>query len=130
MNNVFFNKTMENVRARQNIDIISNDPKRLNRYTAKSTYKSYIEITEDIVSVERNKATINLKQIFPNVQLLFTDAYSLCLGIEDCDNVYGKIQESTIINQNGEETRAIDEFDLSAYSSEHPIFRQNKDTKI
>ena len=45
MNNAFFGKTMENVRARRNIDIISNDPDRLNRYTAKPTYKSYIEIT-------------------------------------------------------------------------------------
>ena len=48
MNNAFFGKTMENVRVRRNIDIISNDPDRLNRYTAKPTYKSYIEITEDI----------------------------------------------------------------------------------
>ena len=148
MNNAFFGKTMENVRARRNIDIISNDPQRLNRYTAKPTYKSYVEITDDIIAVERIKATIHLnkpiylglcvfdlskvlmynfhynklKQIFPNVQLLFTDTDSLCVSIEGCEDVYAQIRESTIINQNGEETRAIDEFYLSAYSSNHPIF--------
>ena len=63
-----------------------------------------------------------LKQIFPNVQLLFTDTDSLCVSIEGCEDVYAQIRESTIINQNGEETRANDVFDLSAYSSNHPIF--------
>ena len=103
MNNAFFGKTME----------------------TKPTYKSYIEITEDTVPVERIKATINLnkpvylgifvldlfkvlmydfyynklKQIFPNVQLLFTDTDSLCVSIEGCDDVYGQIRDSTIINQ-------------------------------
>ena len=143
MNNAFFGKTMENVRARRNIDIISNDPQRLNRYTAKPTYKSYVEITDDIIAVERIKATIHLnkpiylglrvldlskvlmynfhynklKQIFPNVQLLFTDTDSLCVSIEGCEDVYAQIRESTIINQNGEETRAIDEVLI------HPIIQ-------
>ncbi len=148
MNNAFFGKTMENVRARRNIDIINNDPQRLNRYTAKPTYKSYMEISDDIVAVERIKATVmlnkpiylglcvldlskvlmydffynKLQQIFPNVELLFTDTDSLCVSIKNCEDVYARIRDGEIIGPTGERTQAIDEFDLSAYSSKHPIF--------
>ena len=40
MNNAFFGKTMENVRARRHLDIIHNDVQRLNRYTACLLYTS------------------------------------------------------------------------------------------
>ena len=148
MNNAFFGKTMENVRARRHIDIIHNDVQRLNRYTAKPTYKSYTEISDDIVAVERIKATVllnkpiylgicvldlskvlmydffynKLKQIFPDVELLFTDTDSLCVCIKNCEDVYAQIRDGEIVGPTGERTRAIDEFDLSAYSSEHRIF--------
>ena len=148
MNNAFFGKTMENVRARRNIDLISNDPERLNRYIAKPTYKSHIEITDDIIAVERIKATITfnkpiylglcvldlskvlmydfyynkLQQIFPNVKLLFTDTDSLCVSIQGCEDIYARIREGQIIGPTGERTRAIVEYDLSAYSPEHSIF--------
>ena len=52
------------------------------------------------------------------------------MSIEGCDDVYGKIRESTIINQKGEAARAIDEFDLSAYSSKHLIFEGMNPDKI
>ena len=130
MNNAFFGKTMENVRARRNIDIINNDVQRLNRYTAKPTYKSYMEISDDIVAVERIKATVmlnkpiylglcvldlskvlmydfhynKLQQIFPNVELLFTDTDSLCVSIMNCEDVYAQIRDGEIIGPTGERT--------------------------
>ena len=148
MNNAFFGKTMENVRTRRNIDIVSNDGQHLNRLTAKPTFKSVTEISEDICAVERIKATVTmnkpiylglcvldlskvlmynfyhnkLKQLFPTVKLLFTDTDSLCVSIEGCDDIYERIRESTITNESGETCAAIDEFDLSAYSTEHPLF--------
>ena len=147
MNNAFFGKTMENVRTRRHVDIVS-DPQHLNRLTAKPTYKSHMDISEDVTAVERIKATVfmnkpiylglcvldlskvlmydfyynKLKQLFPEVKLLFTDTDSLCLSIEGCDDIYKHIQESTITGTNGETIAAIDDFDISAYSAEHPLF--------
>ena len=147
MNNAFFGKTMENVRTRRNIDIVS-DQQHLNRLIAKPTYKSHTEISQDVCAVERIKATVfmnkpiylglcvldlskvlmydfyhnKLKQIFPDIKLLFTDTDSLCVSIEGCDNIYSRIRESTITDKNGETCTAIDEFDISAYSAEHPLF--------
>lgn len=139
---------MENVRTRRHLDIVNNDPQKLNRLTAKPTYKSTKEITDDICAVERIKATVvlnkpiylglcvldlskvlmydfyynKLKQIFPNTKLLFSDTDSLCVSIDGCDDVYAQIRNGHITGPRGERTKAIDEFDLSAYSSKHPIF--------
>ena len=122
MNNAFFGKTMENVRNRRSIDIISADHQHLNRLTAKPTYKSIVDISADISAVERIKATVfmnkpiylglcvldlskllmydfyyyKLSQIFPNVKLLFTDTDSLCVRIEGCKDVYEQIRNATI----------------------------------
>ena len=53
---------MENVRARRNVDIVSNDAHHLNRLTAKPTFKSVIQISDEICAVERVKATITLNK--------------------------------------------------------------------
>ena len=107
-----------------------------------------MEISDDIVAGERIKASVmlnkpiylglcvldlskvltydffynKLRQIFSNAKLLFTDTDSLCVSIEGCDDVYARIRDANIVGPSGERTRAIDEFDLSGYSSEHPIF--------
>ena len=133
---------------RRHIDIVNNDPEHLNRLTAKPTYKSHVEITDDICAVERIKATVmlnkpiylglcvldlskvlmfdfyynKLKKLFPNVKLLFTDTDSLCVSIEGCNDVYARIREGSIIGLDNISRRAIDEFDVSAYASEHPLF--------
>ena len=139
---------MENVRTRRNIDIVNNDPEHLNRLTAKPTYKSTMEISDDICAVERIKATVmlnkpiylglcvldlskvlmydfyynKLTQLFPEVKLLFTDTDSLCVAIEGCEDVHARIREANIIGPDGVSRPAIDEFDISAYASEHPLF--------
>ena len=138
MNNAFFGKTMENVRTRRNFNVVNNDPEHLNRLIAKPTYKSHQEISDDMCIVERIKATVHmnkpiylglcvldlskvlmydfyhnkLKELFPNVKLLFTDTDSLCVAIEGCNDIYTRIRESNILN----------EFDVSGYSEEHPLF--------
>ena len=63
-----------------------------------------------------------LKQLFPNVKLLFTDTDSLCVSIEECNDVYARIRKRSIIGADGKKTRGIEEFDLSGYASKHPIF--------
>ena len=63
-----------------------------------------------------------LQQIFSNIKLLFTDTDSLCISIMGCEDVYTQIREGSIIGADGKITRAIDEFDLSGYASDHPLF--------
>ena len=107
-----------------------------------------MEISEDICAVERIKATVvlnkpiylglcvldlskvlmydfyynKLKQLFPNVKLLFSDTDSLCVAIEGCEDVYARIREADIIGPDNVSRPAVDEFDVSAYASEHPLF--------
>ena len=147
---------MENVRTRRQLDIVNNDPEHLNRLTAKPTYKSVIEISDEICAVERIKATVTLNkpiylglcvldlskvlmydfyynklsQIFPNVKLLFTDTDSLCIAIEGCEDVYARIREANIIGPDNVSRPAIDEFDVSAYASKHPLFKGMSDEAI
>ena len=64
------------------------------------------------------------------MKLLFTDTDSLCVAIEGCEDVYGKIREANIIGKNGEETPAINEFDVSAYSPHHSLFDGLNQQKI
>ena len=151
MNNAFFGKTMENVRKRRHIDIVST-PTKLKALVAQPTFKSFTPFNEDIAAVERLRAKVYmskpiyvglcvldlskwlmydfyynaLKKLFPQAHLLFTDTDSLCVSIEGCDDVYKRIREATIANLNGgggDTIQALDLFDFSGYSSDHPLFQ-------
>ena len=156
MNNAFFGKTMEDVRKRRVIDIVNRDPIALNKLTAKPTYKSTMYISDDICAVERTKATVRLnkpiylglcvldlskflmydfyhrklKQVFPESKLLFTDTDSLCISISGCDDIWQRIREGKLTQPNGEMTSFMDEFDVSGYSSDHPLFTGISSDKI
>ena len=129
MVNAFFGKTMENVRKRCVIDIVQT-PKKLNKLVAQPTFKSISIFNENLSAVERSKAKVlmdkpiftglpvldlskwlmydffynNLRQLFPNAKLLFTDTDSLCVSIEtslDEKDVYEQLCEKTILLDNG-----------------------------
>ena len=147
MNNAFFGKTMENVRKRRLIDIVST-PEKLKKLVAQPTFKSITSFTDDLSAVERIKAKVImnkpiyiglcvlelskwlmydfyyniLNQLFPQVRLLFTDTDSLCVRIEGCDDIYKRIRECSIILENGQRESAMNFFDLSDYPSQHTIF--------
>ena len=147
MNNSFFGKTMENVRKRRLIDII-NTPEKLNQLVSQPTFKSITPFNDELSAVERLKAKVHLnkpiyiglcvlelskwlmydfyynvlKQLFPEVRLLFTDTDSLCVQIQGCADVYETIRTSKIDLENNQTENAINFFDLSGYSSDHQIF--------
>jgi hypothetical protein len=111
MNNSPFGKTMENVRKRVNVKLIT-DEKKLTRYVSKPTYISSKIFTENLVAVHslKEKLTLNkpvyvgfaildisktlmydfhygfIKNKYGNkAKLLFTDTDSLCYEIETKD---------------------------------------------
>ena len=114
MNNAFFGKTMENMRKRRHIDIVTT-PEKLKKLVAQPTYKSIMRFREDLSAVERLKAKVTmnkpiciglcvlelskwlmydfyynvLHQIFPpsSIRLLLTDTNSLCISIEGKDDI-------------------------------------------
>ena len=134
MNNSVFGKTMENVRNRVDVKLVTNK-KSLNKLGKKANYKRVNEFHENLVAVHMEKATIKLnKPIYMGMaildlsktlmyqfhyeyvkpkwgdkaKLLFTDTDSLCYEIET-DDVYKDI--SGDVNE---------WFDTSNYDKDHP----------
>ncbi len=145
MNNSVFGKTMENVRNRVNVKLVTNE-KALNKLVKKPNYKRVSEFHENLVAVHMEKTTVKLdKPIYlgmsildlsktlmykfhyeyvkpkwgDRANLLFTDTDSLCYEIET-DDVYEDIKND------------LDEwFDTSNYDEDHPNgLRSNKNKKV
>ncbi len=134
MNNSVFGKTMENVRNRVNVRLVTNE-KALNKLVKKPNYKRVSEFHENLVAVHMEKTTVRLdKPIYlgmsildlsktlmykfhynhikpkweDDVGLLFTDTDSLCYEIQT-DDVYKDISKD------------VDEwYDTSNYDKSHP----------
>ena len=134
MNNSVFGKTMENVRNRVNVKLVT-DKKSLNKLVKKSNYKRISEFNENLVAVHMEKTTVKLnKPIYlgmsildisktlmyefhydyvkpkwgDKARLLFTDTDSLCYEIET-DDVYKDIKND------------VDKwYDTSNYDKNHP----------
>ena len=110
MNNSVFGKTMENLRKRSNIQLVTN-PERMERLAARPTYISHKIFHENLVAVhsKQTKLLLNkpsyvgmcilelsktlmydfhynyIKKKYPEAQLLFTDTDSLCYHIKTED---------------------------------------------
>ena len=113
MNNSVFGKTMENLRNRVNIELVTNE-KRLNKLSAKPTYVSNKVFNENLVAVHTKKEKLLLnkpsyvgmcildlskihmydfhynyiRKKYPDSQLLFTDTDSLFYLIKSEKDIY------------------------------------------
>ena len=113
MNNSVFGKTMENLRNRVNIELVTNE-ERLNKLSAKPTYVSSKIFNQDLVGVHTKKEKLLLdkpsyvgmcildlskthmydfhynyiKKKYPDSQLLFTDTDSLFYHIKSEKDIY------------------------------------------
>ena len=114
MNNAMFGKTMENLRKRRNIELISKE-EQLRKRVIQPSFKDFKIFHENLISIERRKTTIKLnrpicigfcvldlskvlmynfhylhiKILYPKnrSQLLFTDTDSLTYAIKT-DDIY------------------------------------------
>ena len=110
MNNSVFGKTMENLRKRSNIQLVTN-PEKMERLAARPTYISHKIFHENLVAVHSKQTKLLLNKPsyvgmsilelsktlmydfhynyilkkYPHAQLLFTDTDSLCYRIETED---------------------------------------------
>ncbi len=134
MNNSVFGKTMENVRNRVNVKLVTNE-KALNKLVKKPNYKRVSEFDENLVAVHMERTTVKLfKPIYLGMsildlsktlmyefhydyikpkwgnkaKLLFTDTDSLCYEIQT-DDVYKDIKND-----------ADKWYDTSNYEKDHP----------
>src|SRR5258706_305776 len=146
MNNSVFGKTMENLRKKQNIKLITNE-KMLNKYVSKPGFVNSKIANENLVAIHNIKEKLILdKPIYvgfcildlakwlmydfhygyiknkygSNAQLLFTDTDSLCYQIQT-DDFYQDMFDSKHL------------FDLSDIKAEHPTigkFNDNTNKKV
>ncbi|GBN09915.1 hypothetical protein AVEN_188053-1, partial [Araneus ventricosus] len=135
LNNAVFGKTMENLRNRVKIDLVTEE-KRGKKLVASPTFESFQIITEDLVSVQRHKTSLFLnrpiyvgfsildiskilmydfhynfiKKTYVNrAKLLFTDTDSLCYHIHT-EDVYKDISKHAEL------------FDTANYPPNHLLF--------
>ncbi len=145
MNNSVFGKTMENVRNRVSVKLVT-DKESLNKLVRKPNFEKVTEFDENLVAVHMKRTTVKLcKPIYlgmsildlsktlmcrfhyeyvkpkwgDKVNLLFTDTDSLCYEIET-DDVYEDIKSD------------VDKwYDTSNYDEDHPSgLRSNKNKKV
>ena len=134
MNNAIFGKTMENVRKRKTVELVSND-RRMKRVVAKPTFHRFKIFNEDLVGVHLLKCKLDcnkpiqvglsildlsktlmyefhydyMKKKYSQCRLLFTDTDSLCYDIQTKD-IYEDMKEDA------------DLFDTSDYPKEHFLY--------
>ena len=132
MNNAMFGKTMENLRLRRNVDLVSDDKKR-KKLISQPTFRSLQIFNDELTAIERYRASVCLNKpiyvgftvldlskcimydfyynklgvMFPNMRLLFTDTDSLMVEIFGGDNIYEVMKENK------------DKFDFSNYPFVH-----------
>ena len=123
MNNSVFGKTMENIRKRVDVRLVT-DQKKLTKLVSKATFVNSKIFNEDLVAVRRIKETLTLnrpayvgmcildlsktlmydvhhnyikKKYDSRVKLLFTDTDSLCHEIEtrDAARIFGPTKTSS-----------------------------------
>ena len=142
MNNSVFGKTMENIRKRVDVRLITNE-KKLLKYSSKPTYVSSKIFNQDLVAVHKIKETLTLnkpayvgmcildisktlmydfhynyikKKYGDKAKLLFTDTDSLCYQIE-ADDIYKDFWNDK------------NRFDNSDYPESSPYFN-NSNNKV
>ncbi len=141
MNNSIFGKTMENVRNRINVKLVTNE-KACNKLAKKSNFKSVNIFHENLIAVHMEKTTVRFNKpiqigmtildlsktlmyrfhcdyVKPKwgdkASLLFTNTDSLCYEIKT-DDFYEDIKDD-----------APEWFDTSNYEEDHPLFsKRNK----
>ncbi len=144
MNNSVFGKTMENVRNRVNVKLVS-DEKSLGKLAKKANFKSVNIFDENLIAVHMEKTTVRLNkpiQIGMSIldlsktlmykfhyeyvkpkwenraELLFTDTDSLCYKLKTND-FYKDISEDTGVW-----------FDTSGYEKDHALYSAENKKKI
>ena len=144
MNNSVFGKTMENVRNRINVKLVTNE-KACNKLAKKPNFKSANIFHENLIAVHMEKTTVKFNkpiQIGMSIldlsktlmyrfhydyvkpkwgdksELLFTDTDSLCYKIQT-DDFYEDIKDN-----------ALEWFDTSNYEKDHPLFSDKNKKQI
>ncbi len=144
MNNAMFGKTMENVRNRRNLELVTTT-ERHDKLAARPTFRTSTIISKDLCAVENYQTSVILnkpgyvgfsvlelskklmvkfvydyiKRLYPGPlsTLLFTDTDSLCYRLRTKD-VYADMLANA------------DEFDWSGYPATHPVFSGMSDNAI
>jgi hypothetical protein len=135
MMNAFFGKSMENVRNRRKVELVS-DPAKLKKLLAKSQYKQFVIVNDEAVLVDRIRAKVTLnkpiyvgftvldvskllmfdfhynvvvKRYGEDARLLFTDTDLLCYHLFT-NNMYRDMLDCRNL------------LDTSSYPRDHPLY--------
>ncbi len=144
MNNSVFGKTMENIRNRDNVKLVTNE-RALGKLVKKPNFKSANIFSENLIAIHMEKTTVKLNkpiQIGMSIldlsktlmyrfhydyvkpkwgdkaSLLFTDTDSLCYEIRTddfCEDISGDVDAW---------------FDMSNYEKDHPLFSVRNKKRI
>eukprot|EP00081_Caenorhabditis_elegans_P015561 NP_495214.1 Uncharacterized protein CELE_H12I13.3 [Caenorhabditis elegans] len=123
MNNSVFGKTMENIRNRVNIRLVTDDDSAL-KLIRKPNFKNSTIITEDLLSVELTKTKLVFdKPIYFHYDVMqkhYGDKIKLCY--QDTDSLIYEVETEDIYEDMG---NMKEWFDFSDYPKNHPLYDES-----
>jgi hypothetical protein len=146
MNNAVFGKTMENVRNRITIDLVT-DPKRAMKVTSDPRYQTHIAFDENLVGVHRSKTEVVLNrpiavgvtvlELSKLIMLRFHyDVMMSRYGPEHCkllmtdtDSLVYQVTTGDIYRDMAE-PEFFKEFDTCDYPKDHPLYTKAREKQL
>jgi hypothetical protein len=141
MNNAFYGKTMENIRNRSDIKLLSN-PKEVKKYINKPNFKNSVIFNDNLVAIENNMISINFnKPIYLgqaildySKQLMYNFYYEVINNLWPCNQLVASDTDSIFLSI---ETKDVykdmlsisDYLDTSDYSTDHFLYSE-KNKKV
>ena len=141
MNNAFYGKTMENIRNRQDIKLLSNESE-VKKYINKPNFKDSIIFNENLVAIVNNITSIKFnKPIYLgqaildySKQLMYQFYYEVINKLWPENEIIGFDTDSFFLNIYTEDLykdleQIKDELDTSDYPKDHPLYSE-KNKKV
>ena len=141
MNNSFYGKTLENIRGRSEIKLLT-EREEVKKYIKKPNFKDSIIFNDSFVAIENNVTSVKFnKPIYLgqsildySKQLMYEFYYDFANKLWEKNELVASDTDSMILNIKTEDVykdmeKLLDELDTSGYPRDHPLYSE-KNKKV
>ena len=136
MNNSFYGKTLENIRGRSEIKLLT-EREEVKKYIKKPNFKDSIIFNDSFVAIENNVTSVKFnKPIYLgqsildySKQLMYEFYYDFANKLWEKNELVASDTDSMILNIKTEDVykdmeKLLDELDTSGYPKDHPLYSE------